>query len=294
MSEGSALASISQTEQEATASDSRALSLFIGISLAAHLLGFVLSIFHVFELPKPALEEWSIDTELLNDSDLGSAPKTIVPNAQKSEEVAVPSNQLPQLTKTFTVKEKIKEEEGVGEQPKDEKIEEGKNTTPDADKDGQSIIKPDAAVKLKKTEALERLVREKLKQEQKTDSKELKAHDNTDLAQIRDVLKNAGVTQSSGGIVSIAENNRYRAYLASVLKRNYAMPSTYQLTKASMSAVLTVVINARGELMKVEVATSSDDKVFDEYCMQTVQKSSPFNPPPKELAGEDLPVKCSR
>jgi len=287
------LASISESENEAMAADSRSLSMFIGISVAAHLIGFILSMFNIFGLPKPALEEWSIDTELLNDMDMGSAPKTVIPSAEKAEEASVPTNQLPQLPKTVTIKEKIKEEQGL-EEKKDEKIEEGKNITPDAEQDGQSIVKPDAAVKLKKSEALERLVRERLKDQQKEETKELKTQDKSELAQIRDVLKNAGVTQSSGGIVSIAENNRYRAYLGSVLKRNYAMPSTYQVTKADMFAVLNVVINVRGELMTVEVQTSSGDTVFDDYCMQTVQKSSPFNPPPKELAGEALAVKCNR
>jgi colicin import membrane protein len=287
------LASISESENEAIAADSRSLSLFIGISVAAHLIGFILSMFNLFNLPKPALDEWSIDTELLSDMDMGSAPKTVIPSAEKAEEASVPTNQLPQLPKTVTIREKIKEEQGL-EEKKDEKIDEGKNITSDAEQDGQSIVKPDAAVKLKKSEALERLVRERLKEQQKEEAKELKTQDNSELAQIRDVLKNAGVTQSSGGIVSIAENNRYRAYLGSILKRNYAMPSTYQVIKSDMFAVLNVLINARGELMTVEVQTSSGDSVFDDYCMQTVQRSSPFNPPPKELAGEALAVKCSR
>jgi colicin import membrane protein len=288
------LTSISQSEHEAVENDSRSLYLFIGISVAVHLIGFLLSLFNMLSLPILPMEEYSIDTEFLTEAEMGSAPKTVIPNAVKSEEVSVPINQLPQLTKTFTIKEKIKEEEGVAEPSKEEIIDPGKNITPDAEKDGQTIVKPDVAVKLKKSEALERLVRERLKDQQKVESKELKAQDNSELAQIRDVLKNAGVTQSAGGIVSIAEKNRYFGYLRALLKRNYAMPTTYQLTQSNMSASLNIVINVRGELMKVEVAKSSGDSLFDDYCMQTVQKSTPFNPPPKELAGEDLPVTCSR
>jgi TonB family protein len=286
---------MSDSENEVAARESRSLMLFIGISVAAHLIGFILSMFNLFGLPKPALEEYSIDTELLSEVDMGSAPKTVIPSAQKAEEASVPTNQLPQLPKTVTIKEKIKEEEGVLEEKKDEKIEEGKNITKDTEQDGQAIVKPDAAVKLKKSEALERLVRERLKEQQKEETKELKTQEKSDLAQIRDVLKNAGVTQNSGGgIVAIAEHNRYRVYLGALLKRNYAMPSTYQVTKADMFAVLNVVINMRGELMSVDVATSSGDTVFDDYCMQTVQKSSPFNPPPKDMAGETIAVKCNR
>lgn len=274
--------------------DSKSLLIFISVSLGLHILGVLLGALNLFELPKPALEEWSIDTELLSDSEMGSAPQTVIPNAEKSEEVKVPTQQLPQLTKTFAIKEKVKEEEGVAEDKRNEKVDEGKNITKDAEKDGQNIVKEEVAVKLKKSEALERLVREKLKQKQKEATRELKANDNSQLAQIRDVLKDAGVKPSAGGILNIGETNRYRSYLATLLKRNYAMPSTYQLSKADMSAILAVQINARGELVKVDVKTSSGDRVFDDYCMQTVQKSSPFNPPPKDLAGEELPVKCSR
>jgi TonB family protein len=261
----------------------------------AHGIGFILSKYNFFGPPKPMLEEYSIDTELLNEVDMGSAPKTVIPSAQKAEEASVPTNQLPQLPKTVTIKEKIKEEEGVLEEKKDEKIEEGKNITKDTEQDGQTIVKPDAAVKLKKSEALERLVRERLKEQQKEETKELKTQEKSELAQIRDVLKNAGVTQSSGGgIVSIAESNRYKAYLDSTLRRNYALPTTYQVTRKDMYTVIRVQISARGELMDVQVQESSGDNVFDEYCIQTAQRSAPFNPPPKDLAGADIGLTCRR
>jgi TonB family protein len=286
---------MSDSENEVTARESRSLMLFIGISVAVHLLGFILSMFNLFGLPKPALEEYSIDTELLSDVDMGSAPKTVIPSAEKAEEATVPTNQLPQLPKTVTIKEKVKEEEGIMEEKKDEKIEEGKNITKDTEEDGQAIVKPDAAVKLKKSEALERLVRERLKEQQKEEAKELKTQEKSDLAQIRDVLKNAGVTQnSSGGIVAIAENNRYTAYLDSTLRRNYALPTTYQLTRKDMFTVIRVQISVRGELMDVQVEQSSGDNTFDEYCIQTAQRSAPFNPPPKVMAGADIQLTCKR
>lgn len=289
------MASMSDSENEVSARESRSLMLFIGISVAAHLLGFILSMFNLFGLPKPALEEYSIDTELLSDVDMGSAPKTVIPSAQKAEEASVPTNQLPQLPKTVTIKEKVKEEEGIMEEKKDEKIEEGKNITKDTEEDGQAIVKPDAAVKLKKSEALERLVRERLKEQQKEETKELKTQEKSDLAQIRDVLKNAGVTQnSSGGIVAIAENNRYTAYLNSTLRRNYALPTTYQLTRKDMFTVIRVQLSVRGELMDVQVQESSGDDTFDGYCIQTAQRSAPFNPPPKAMAGADIQLTCKR
>ncbi|MCX6129762.1 MAG: TonB C-terminal domain-containing protein [Proteobacteria bacterium] len=286
------MAAIIQSKQESFTGDGQLLKLFIGFSIFIHITVAAVLFFDPFKLPKPQFDEWSIDTELLSDQEMGSAPTTVIPNAQKSEDVSVPTNQLPQLTKTFTIKEKLKEDEGIAPPTPEEKKELGKNTTPDTEKNGQSVIKPDAAVKLKKNEALERLVREKLKEKQKEISNELKAQNNSEIAQIRDILKDSGVTQKVGGIAGIAENNRYKGYLLGILKRNYAMPKTYQLSQANLEATLAVTINVRGELMKVSVDTGSGDTVFDEYCMQTVQKSSPFNPPPKELAGEIITIKC--
>jgi TonB family protein len=266
------------------------LKRFVALSLGIHLLGFILSFFNVLSLPKPPIEEWSIDTELISETDFGAVSKTVIPKAKIAEEASVPVNQLPQLTKTFTIKEKTKEEEGVAEEKKDEKIETGKTLTKDTEKDGQSIVRPDVTVKLKKSEALERLVREKLKDQQKEETRELKAEDNSELAKIRNSLKEAGISSSTSA-TGLADKNKYRGYLQGTIKRNYAMPTAYQL-KSAMSARIAIVINVRGELTKVEVDTSSGDATFDDYCILSVQKSSPFNPPPSQLAGELILLEC--
>lgn len=286
------MAASSQTTLEAHSDEGKSLRIFIGLSLAVHLMALILSFFNLLRPPKPVMEEWSIDTELVSDLDVGASTKTVIPRAQVSEEVSVPINQLPQLTKSFTIKEKEKEEEGLAEPKKDEKVEVGKTETRDTEKDGQSVVKPDAAVALKKSEALERLVREKLKDKQKENTRELKAQDNSELAQIRDNLKEAGLTQNTGGLAGLAEQNRYKGYLTSTIRRNYALPKTYELQNANISARLAITISVRGELMNVDIENSSGDSVFDEYCIATVQKSSPFNAPPKELAGEVILIEC--
>ncbi len=272
--------------------DARYLQIFIAVSLGAHLLGFILSFFNFLSLPKPVMEEWSIDTEMIPDVEDGGSEKTIIPRAQVAEEVVIPDNQLPQLTKTFTIKEKEKEEEGIAEEKKDDKVETGKALTKETDKDGQTTVKPDAAAKLKKSEALERLIREKLKDKQKENSRELKAEDNSALAAIKDNLKEVGLSKNAGGLAGLADQNRYKGYLTGLIRRNYALPKTYELQNASINARLAMVLSVRGELMKVEVDKSSGDSVFDDYCMASVQKSSPFNPPPKELAGEVILIEC--
>ncbi len=286
------MASSSQTASESSPSEGSSLRKFIAISFGVHLCAFILSFFNLLQPPKPVMEEWAIDTELVSDFNVGASTKTIIPKAQVSEEVSVPINQLPQLPKSYTIKEKEKEEEGLAEPKKDDKVEVGKALTRDTEKDGQTQVKPDASVALKKSEALERLIREKLKDKQKENTRDLKAQDNSEIAQIRDSLKDAGLTQNSGGLAGLADQNRYKAYLTSTIRRNYALPKTYQLQNANINARLAITISVRGELMKVDIENSSGDSIFDEYCIATVQKSSPFNAPPKELAGEVILIEC--
>lgn len=271
--------------------DVKKLYIFIGASFGLHILVFILSFFKFFSPPTPIIQEWAMDTELLTEDELGSAHKTVIPKAEKDKEILVPDNQLPQLTKTFTVQEKTKEEEGLVEEKKPEKIEEGL-PKPDTATDGQEHVKPDVTTKLKKSEALERLVREKLKDKTRPNNRRLTAEDNTDLAQIRDLLKDKGSTPKTGGIAGLSDNQKYQGYLTGIIRRNYQLPTTYQLQKSNMHAILAIQIDASGGLRDVEVNESSGDNQFDDYCIATVNKSAPFDPPPEALAGATILVEC--
>lgn len=273
-----------------TTDESRSLYIIIGVSLGIHFLVFCLSFLKIFRTVPPTVEEFAMDTELLTEAELGSAQKTVIPKAEIDKEVLVPDNQLPQLTKTFKVEEKLKEEEGL--EPAKEPIKEEGKVIPEAVKDGQENQKPDVTVKLKKSEALERLVRERLKDKTKPNNRRVTAEDNSELAQIRDALKTPGSVSSPGGIAGLSEQNKYRGYLAGVIKRNYAMPTTYQLQKSDIRAVLAITISATGELMQAEIKQESGDTIFDDNCVRAVNKSSPFNPPPENLAGETILVEC--
>ncbi|MBC7661363.1 MAG: TonB C-terminal domain-containing protein [Chitinophagaceae bacterium] len=273
-----------------TSNEFRSLYIIIGVTAGVHLLIFALSFLKIFRVPPPLVEEYAMDTELLTEAELGSAPKTVIPKAEIAKEVLVPDNQLPQLTKTFKVEEKAKEEEGL--EPTKEPIKDVGKKIPDAVKDGQEITKPDITTKLKKSEALERLVRERLKDKTKPNNRKLTAEDNSELAQIRDALKTPGAVSSPGGIAGLSEQNKYRGYLTGVIRRNYALPTTYQLQKSDARAILAITIGATGQLMQAEIKQESGDSVFDDYCVRAVNKSSPFNPPPADLAGETILVEC--
>lgn len=271
-----------------THEDYRKLYILVGVSVGVHLLIFFLSFLKIFKTPPPFVQEIAMDTELLSEAELGSAPKTVIPKAEVAKEVLVPDNQLPQVTKTFKIEDKLKEEEGL-EPTKEEVKDEGKKL-PDAAKDGQDDQKPDVTTKLKKSEALERLVRERLKDKTKPNNRKLQADDNSELAQIRDMIKNQGSTP--GGIAGLDASNRYAGYLTGAIRKNYTVPPTFQLANANGRAVLAITIGASGELMQAEIVESSGDTVFDDSCVRAVNKSSPFKQPPEDLAGGTINIEC--
>jgi colicin import membrane protein len=273
-----------------THEDYRKFYIILGLSIGAHLLAFALSFVKIFRTPPPFLQEVAMDTELLTEAELGSAPKTVIPKAEVAKEVLVPDNQLPQLTKTFKVEEKLKEEEGL--EPAKEPIKEEGKKLPDAAKDGVDEQKPDITTKIKKSEALERLVRDQLKDKTKPNNRKLQAEDNTELAQIRDLLKNQGSQVNTGGIAGLDLNNQYVGYLTGAIRKNYTVPPTFKLANANGRAVLAITIAATGELMQAEITESSGDSIFDDSCVRAVNKSSPFKSPPDTIAGMTIAIEC--
>ncbi|RZA17213.1 MAG: cell envelope integrity protein TolA [Proteobacteria bacterium] len=273
-----------------THEDYRKLYIILGVSVGVHLLIFALSFIKIFRSPPPFLQEVSMDTELLTEAELGSAPKTVIPKAEVAKEVLVPDNQLPQLTKTFKVEEKLKEEEGL--EPTKEVLKDEGKKIPDAVKDGVDEQKPDVTTKIKKSEALERLVRDQLKDKTKPNNRKLQAEDNTELAQIRDLMKTQGSQVNTGGIAGLDPNNRYMGYLTGAIRKNYTVPPTFKLANANGRAVLSITIAATGELMQAEITESSGDSIFDDSCVRSVNKSSPFKTPPETIAGTTISIEC--
>jgi protein TonB len=260
-------------------------------SVVIHVVGFVVASFtDTFEMPQPVVEEWSIDTELVTDLDMGASNQTVLPGAKESDEVSVPSNMLPQVTKKFTTKEKTKQEEGLKEEPIDPELDKGRNETEDTADDSPPVKpEPDVATRLEKQEALKRMALERLRKEQKEKSRELKAHKDDKLAKIREALQNgAALDKNVGGLMASAESKRYQSYLRKAIRRSYSLPKTYEYSSPHSNVVLEMRINARGELLAVDIRKSSGDEVLDSYCIEAVKRSAPYEPPPKMLAGRQI------
>lgn len=258
-------------------------------SLCLHLLTLAASQFEWFSSTAPLIEEWSIETDLVSDLDVGSVEKTVIPDAKESEETLVPSNLLPQTTKKFAIEQPKQLEDGSIEGPPINEEMAGKDLEKN---DNLLATEPNENVKiLKKNEALKRLVMDKLRREQKEKSRELTAQKNDALAALKEAAKKgASGEKGAGGLLSSAASRKYQSYLTKAIRRNYSLPKNYKFSSAKSMVLLAIRLDARGNLLAVDIKESSGDSILDNYCIDAVRRSTPFEKPPKDLMGSIIQI----
>ncbi len=263
---------------------------FVTASVVGHLIFFILNQLGLqFRIPEPLVEEWTMDTDLLTESDLSNAPSvTTIPGAKVEEKAQVPDNLLPQLPKQFTLQETTKEKAEELVPGPDEKKETKEEEPEKKAKEAESETKADEEIqnRLDKADALKRLALERLKKQQTEKNRELKAPSNEKLARIGDELEKSDKLSGVAGGAAGFDKNRYRKVLYSAVHKNYHLPETFKLVDPNITVVIAIRVNGRGELMAVEVEQSSNDPVFDEAAINAAKNSAPFDPPPSSLAGE--------
>ncbi len=232
---------------------------------------------------RPVLEEMSIEADLFVGDLTTGAEKSALPNAEKAEEMAVPQNMLPQLSKTIQVEERSKEEspELVESTKKDDHVQSEKNFEQKKD---ELITLPktnDDANKITQEDALRRLAIERLKTLEKT-SKKFQAEQKSAIAKLKqDVAATGGSQGNLGGDY----RNVYVGKLRSHIKPCYALPTGYQVQSANMKVGIAIVVAENGSLVSAQVTEPSGDRVFDELAFKAIQNCSPLPAPPKSLAG---------
>ncbi|MGE0172034.1 MAG: cell envelope integrity protein TolA [Oligoflexales bacterium] len=264
----------------------------LAVSVVSHIIFFSVDQFKLFEDAEPIVAEWTMDTELLSESELGAVKETSLPKAKEAEEEAVP-NLLPQLPKKFSLDqpEKIEEtadpeeaEKAEAKEGKDEKSKE-KNKT---------LNQEDESNKIAKNDALKRLALEKIRQQQKEASTEVKAQSADDVSRVRDKLADMeSGSAKSPGLGAAREATLYGAKLYKAIRRQYSIPETFKASGAKLKVILQLRVNGRGQLDLLEVYESSGDPVFDEYTLQAAKNAAPFEPPPETQAGKNIHVQFS-
>ena len=257
---------------------------FIFVSIACHVLAFTFHHLSMFSTPIPLTNEWMIDTELVVDSDVsGDAAKV-----ELSKEL------LPQLPKSFSIKEPEKAEEAIPEEKKvdklkkQEKEEEKKEAElPNKEKPVDLHIKKrDDANQIQIHDALKRLALERLREES------AKKDDNT-LAKISAELAKGQGTGRGEGAGGVTASDKYINTLSKIIRSNYTLPPSYEKVPGMFHVTIGMALDGRGELRSIEILDSSGDVTFDNYTLKAAKSAVPYPPPPKEVMGEVIKIRFS-
>ena len=278
--------------------DRKFRSLAIGLCVCLHIVVLSLNPNWFFRAPAINLEESiAVDADFMNDLTLNAPKDNALPNAKKSEDVAVPSNLLPQLPKKFEVEEQNHTEEKPVADEKDPTADDSlakkkvatqeKIETPKMTSDPNKVTKEDL---------LKRLAVEKLKQQNKID-KQMKAQKDA-LAKLKEELlaQDAKTNSGVGGRVGVSSvrAKTYADLLRAAVKRNLYLPKTFEYDRAQLVTQLSVVLNAKGELIDVKLSRSSGNGAYDQAAIAALQNSVPLPQPPAEFVGQAITFNLSK
>ncbi|MGE3261886.1 MAG: TonB family protein [Bacteriovoracia bacterium] len=133
---------------------------------------------------------------------------------------------------------------------------------------------------VKKNESKKQAENKKQQQEQLNKRKEdLKRFEET----YRNAISGNQVHKGTNSTGDMAETlNAYGGHITERLRSNWGLPVWLQ--GKGLRAVVRIYIDGRGTVTQVTFLQRSGNDVFDEYVKTSVQKSSPFAPPPEDLA----------
>ncbi len=270
--------------------DDRLVILFIALSVIGHSLFFILEGFDLFNNKELVINEWVMDAEIVSEMDFAGLEKSSMADAKIAEEAKVKETLLPQLTKTFSVKEDTKPEEVVADEKEkiEEKVEEKKEAAkPEKTEDLQIKTQNKEDNKMDQRDAAKRMAMDRLKDLNKTaKTNEAEVSTKDDVA--NKVLQNlkSGIAGGSARGKQIVD--QYIGLLSRAIRSNYSLPDVYNLKGAAMQVTIVVVVSERGDLMKLGVEESSGDSAFDGMTLESVKASAPLPKPPQELVGEKI------
>jgi TonB family protein len=206
-----------------------------------------------------------IEIEVSIEADFATDVSSL-PNAEKKEEPRIPDTVLPQLPKSFQVKEDDPTNDLIAGDAK------AKDKTPDPKKDNV-ITKEDAA----RRAAIERL-------RKMQNSKKNEAEVSSELVKLKDKIRSAKELN-----VSSAGSGHYGGVIQKHIRPCYSVPTAYQLP--TTTALVGVVLNEQGSLQKIWIEKSSGDQVFDSLVLKAVNDCAPLPEPPKEYAGRGFSLR---
>jgi len=269
----------------------------LGVSLVVHIVVLLANPAWFFSNPIVNLEESiAVDADFMTDIKPGDPQKDALPNSKKSEELAVPSNLLPQLPKKFEIEDKSKAEEKPFVEEKDPKADDSlakkQVSTPEQLETPKTQEDPN---KVSKEDLLKRLAVERLKQQNKVD-RQMKAQKDA-LAKLKEEISTQPSNSNSsmgGSAAGAIRAKNYADLLRAAVKRNLYLPKSFEYDRAQLITQLSVIINARGELVDVKLARSSGNGAYDQAAIAALQNSVPLPQPPAEFVGQAIMFNLSK
>lgn len=153
----------------------------------------------------------------------------------------------------------------------------------------EMALKKEKAAESEAKKAMERLKAQMRKQQREEErlreaeinkrQEGLKRFEETYRAALRGNQTNQG-TSASGAIAEA--RNAYFGHMTERLRSNWALPAWLQ--GKGLRAVVRMYVDNRGHAIRYNFVQSSGNDVFDEYVKRAIKDSSPFAPPPEEMA----------
>lgn len=244
-------------------------------SISVHILGFWLDPSSL--LPEETLEpEWTIETQLVED--FGSAEQDSLKQAKPAEELRVAKNMLPQLTKS-SVQEALSQQSSTdGEEDKTQ------------DKDLMNDLEDQ---KKKERQERKRLALERLLKEKARLNKKFAKKTTAPLDAVLKKRKNELDKRYQSNILlsgKISKTHGYAGTLRSWIARFYSIPELYRIREKKLTATVEMIIDRKGQVKKLMLASSSSDQQFDSLALDTIKKAEPFPRPPRHWVGKVITV----
>jgi TonB family protein len=251
-------------KQDSAHNSTRELSLFkrfLVLSIFLHIVFLTFDPSHFFFAPKTLTEEGSIDIDLIAlDS----------PHSREEEPTPQPLL-LPQVPKKFELEIPKKPDEMVLDEKKEPIKEEPKVTIEQKKEEDLTKVSLDRLLK--------ELNRDKAKEKQAT---KILSHS----------LKERKKELEKGllhGFLSLGNTEAgYDAVVKTWIQKNYALPEIYELKNADIKAVVQLVLNSEGGIAKLSLKHSSQNTLFDQLAMKTVENAAPFPTPPRDWVGRTI------
>ncbi|MBP9707146.1 MAG: TonB C-terminal domain-containing protein [Oligoflexales bacterium] len=263
---------------------------FIFISLFVHIGILVFSRLNIENHFKRDMQEWVIETDLSFDTSLlPEAKETALPDVKIAEAPAVEKNILPQLPKTYSLKEQeeeIKEEEKIVEDIKKDENESEKPIIEEP-KPAPAPKPPEEDNKLEELDLRKRQALEALrKQNQFADERQ--AQKSSALASLEKQINIENSDKSVSSQVGDMVMNKYLAAVKSSVHRCYSLPDTYQIKRKDLEVIVEFYIDSNGSPRNLEMVKSSDDSQYDQLVLQSIENCSPLPEPPMGKATDLL------